>query len=573
MLYCLVIWTLLLIVCCTIGLGVLNLLHTNAFNRLGDRFVVSVWLGIIILAVTLLFVALALPLAVAGFGIILGLCGLAVLSRPTRADLTQFRASLGQKNLLRYLLIALLLAVLSTRPVTWLDTGLYHYGIIQWLNQFGSVPGLALLFTNLGFSSAWFAFAAPVNPAVLGSRASAVTDGFVLLLAILQGWVGLSYILQGRAHFSDWFLSLFSFILLLCTLGSPHLTEIAISASPDVPVAFLTGVVPWTILVITNTTPVRSPERKPTGLSISLVPLILASGAVSIKLTALPLLLVSCAFYISKNRNSWKQLIDGLAALTLIIGPFLITQVFTSGCPLFPSALFCLDIPSSVSLEITQSIAEETHDWTSWYGSSTSTGVAYAIERFLNWFNDHRANQLMSLLAILSLIAIVFLIRLARHHRLRGYLWVIATQIVGIAFYLKTSPLLRFALPCLLLIPVLLAATYCDLKLNPHLLKRLDGSNTQSLFKRFNLALLPAAFLTALIVSLTIASSSITRLVLPPPLKQVPLIQKQVNDIIYLSPEGEEVCWGTGLPCAFEVPDDVQLRHPTRGVAAGFVRS
>lgn len=570
MLYCIVIWTVLLIVCCTVGLGGLNLLQAHAFRRGGDRFIVSIWLGLVILAVTLLWVSLGLPLAGVGLGVVGGLCGLALLAQPVRAELAQFRASIGQKQLVLYLISACLIAIVSTRSVTWLDTGLYHYGIIQWLNQFGTVPGLALLFTNLGFSSSWFAFSAPINPVLLDSRASAVTDGFVLLLGVIQGLVSLSYAFSKRGQFNDWFLALFSFILLFGTIGSPHLTEIAISASPDVPVGFLTGVVPWTILVITNAAPTRSTEINSHGFSASLVPLILAAGAVTIKLVALPLLLIGCAFYVIYNRNRFKRLIDGLAALILLISPFLITQILTSGCPLFPSALFCLDTPFSVPPETSQSIAAETHDWTSWYGSSTATGLVFALERLLSWFNDHRANQLMTMLTVLSLAAIVLLVKLLRHYQLRGYIWVIATQIVGIAFYLKTSPLLRFALPCLILIPALLGAAYCQFKLTAHLSKLLQSSDQVS--KKFNLVLLPAAFLTGVIVSVTVASSSITRLVLPPPLKQVPLVQKQVNNITYLSPQNDEVCWRTTLPCAFEVPSYVQLRDPNRGVAAGFIR-
>jgi hypothetical protein len=573
MFYCIVIWTFLLIVCCTVGLGVLNLLQVNAFSRLGDRFIVAVWLGMIGLAVILLWVALVLPLAGVGLAVMVGLVGLAFLLPSVRSDWAQFRAGLGRQQLALYLISATGVAVVSTGTVTWLDTGLYHYGIIQWLNQHGSVPGLALLFTNLGFSSSWFAFAAPINPVVLGSRGSTVTDGFVLLLAIMQTFICFGAVMGNRAQFSDWFLGLFSLVLLVFTFGSPHLTEVAISASPDLPIAFLTGVVPWTMLVVANAAPALA--ARPSKFSSALVPLMLAAGAFTIKLIALPLLFVSCLFYLVHNRRSLQRLMDGFAALILLISPFLITQVLTSGCPLFPSSLWCLETPFAVPPETSQSIAEETHDWTSWYGASSATGIGYVWERFLSWFNDHRANQLMALLAVFSLVAVGFLVKWLRHSAVRGYGWVIAIQIVGIIFYLRTSPLLRFALPCLLLIPALLGASYGSLKLGASLSKLLpkllNWPNGQGGARKLDVLLLPAAFLAAFFV-ITVSASSPTRLLLPPPLRSVSLVQKQVNNITYLSPEGEEVCWGTTLPCAFEVTPDVELREPEQGVAAGFIR-
>lgn len=67
------------------------------------------------------------------------------------------------------------IANLTTQRVTWYDVGLYHFGSIRWLAEHGAVPGLALINSKFGFTSSWFALAAPFNPEIFGSRVSAVT--------------------------------------------------------------------------------------------------------------------------------------------------------------------------------------------------------------------------------------------------------------------------------------------------------------------------------------------------------------------------------------------------------------
>lgn len=569
MLYFIFVWTILLIVCCTVGVGLLHLLRATAFQQMGERFVAAVWLGIISLSVLYLLVSLILPLS-SWIGAVIALvcCGLALLNRSVRSELVALKSAISLNVGLLYLVGAILIALLSTNLVTWLDTGLYHYPMIRWLNQVGTVPGVALLFANFGFTSSWFAFAAPLNPAFLDARASAVTGGFALLVTLIQTGVAASYMLRRQAQFGDWFLGFFSAISLACLVGSGHLREISISPSPDIPVAVLTGVIVWAILVVANAPLSQSTTVPKKGTDSSLVPLILAAGTVTIKLTALPLLIIACGFYLFRNFRSLRRLIDGVAAVVLILTPFLLAQVFASGCPLFPSLAFCLNTPWSVPAETKEWITRLTN-WRSWYGS-TSQAAALPVA-LLRWFADNRGNQIMTLIAVGSIVAFLFLLRTLRKSSIRGYGWVIATQILGIAFYLRTSLLLRFALPCLILIPALLGATYCYLKF----------SNLSKLHQAAALPMLPFARFkpnplllgllgAAAAVSLSVAS---TRLVLPPSMQSAPIAQKQVNNVTYFAPEEPNVCWKAELPCAFEVTEDIYLRDPNRGFVAGFIRA
>lgn len=207
--------------------------------------------------------------------------------------------------ILGFVSLELIVAALVNRQIVWFDTGLYHFGSIQWLSQFGAVPGVALINSKFGFTSSWYALAAPLTPEVLGSHVGAVTNGFVFLLAIGHFFIALSKSFT-NPKVSDWFVIVFSTVVLLvytATIfsGSP----ILISFSPDVAVTFLIGIVAWTILVISNQKKSFSANTRVKILDASFVPLIIAAGAVTIKLSALPLLpVVIFLIYLSKSLES-----------------------------------------------------------------------------------------------------------------------------------------------------------------------------------------------------------------------------------------------------------------------------
>ncbi|HEY9862112.1 MAG TPA: hypothetical protein V6D16_21640, partial [Candidatus Obscuribacterales bacterium] len=64
-----------------------------------------------------------------------------------------------------------------------------------------------------------------------------------------------------------------------------------------------------------------------------------------------------------------------------------------------------------------------------------------------------------------------------------------------------------------------------------------------------------------------------SRLVLPPPLPRVKVLQQQVNNLVYFSPQNSKgACWAAALPCSPEPAEDIWLRNSSRGMQAGFIR-
>ncbi|WNZ24412.1 hypothetical protein HJG54_17150 [Leptolyngbya sp. NK1-12] len=562
MLYSISIWTIVLIGCYGIGLGLLNGLRAYPVARLGDRAVIAVWLGILALALALLTTGLFLPLSPwVGGGFFLGFLLLAFRSKSTRSEVATFYRQISAWQIVIYFGVALAIAAFVSQPVIWEDTGLYHYSVIRWLAEFGTVPGIALLFANFGFTSAWFAFAAPLNPDILAARASTIANGLIFLLAVLQFGLSLSRIWHKQAQLTDGWIVVCYGCILPIILATDFMSIILISASPDIPALFLVIATAWTIL-LTETAANETQEYTKNNQTVSLF---LAIGAFSIKLTALPLLFVTGLWFLfrySLNPFNHRWLLHqmALAALFgLLLVPFFLSGIITSGCPLYPSGAFCLDLPWSPDQETSESIAKSTHGWISWYGTPPE-GVSPLRWALGHWFKEF-GNKVMVSLIVSTIAAAIYLLVGKNRHRVVSR-WLIALAVTEIVFFLFTAPFNRFVLPYLFIVPALAISTYLQSFKASELLGRLKIS-----VPFFATGLVTAAVL----FSILSVQKDYTRFIVPPPLMQIDAVQKQVNDVRYFSPPGKELCWAVELPCAYTAKG-VKLRDPAQGIQAGFVR-
>lgn len=579
MLYFIAAWTILWVGCGVIGTALLQWCKTENFVRVGDRLIAAEWMGLIVLAISLLAVSIVLPLHPAiGIGVMLIWLTIALQSRAVRLELTGLMQQLSWRHLLGYFAFVIVLAAAMTQPVTWIDSGLYHYGSIQWLAQYGTVTGITLIFSNLGFVSAWFALAAPFNPPILDARVSAIANGFVLVVVGIQLGVYLTHSLRGKARPSDGFGLVFFGLMLAAVLLYSLFWDIALSPSPDLPTIFLVGLVPWSMLVITNASPTHPPAAATADLPQTfkgndpIVPLLLAVGAVSIKLTAISLLLISSLFYLVQNRRSLRQLCIGGAIGLLLLAPLLLAGIKASGCPLYPSSVLCLDVPWAQNQATLNAVDRGTHNWMSWYGPPPA-GQNPLLWVAGKWLQSERTNQATAALIGFTVIASAGSVKLLLESQIRGKFWVAAIGGVGTAFLLMTAPFFRFILPYLLLIPSLLVVVWGAQLGSPTFSGIGDRLHRSSLCRRGDRALRLAAF-TGITASLGIFmhTNPTLTLLLPPPMQTVPVVQKHVNDLTYFSPQkAGELCWATPLPCGFEI-EQVRLRDADRGLAGGFVR-
>ncbi|MCR4762398.1 MAG: hypothetical protein K5696_02610 [Lachnospiraceae bacterium] len=91
---------------------------------------------------------------------------------------------LSRRIWLIYALLVLWIAYGASHGVMHYDTGLYHAQSIRWIEEFGTVPGIANLHSRLGYNSASFAFSALYSFSFLkGAPVHAGAGYFALLLS------------------------------------------------------------------------------------------------------------------------------------------------------------------------------------------------------------------------------------------------------------------------------------------------------------------------------------------------------------------------------------------------------
>src|SRR4029453_17532911 len=128
------------------------------------------------------------------------------------------------------------------------------------------------------------------------------------------------------ARFEDWFMTIATLLIAPVPFG----LWLAFSPSPDLPALALTILVAWAMVAIAGK---EATTAAPWKSNVRLVPLLLAAGAVTVKLNALPLLAISLLFFIIAGGPLLKRALIGELATAALVAPQLISGVITSGCP------------------------------------------------------------------------------------------------------------------------------------------------------------------------------------------------------------------------------------------------
>jgi len=616
MLFFLIAWTGLLLVCLIVGAAILGATNVRAFDRVSDRSILAVWLGLLILAISLLAVSLVFPLTpIIGF-LVAGIL-LAIASRQpqTTQVIKQLLHSLTPATMLGVGLFATGSAFLAAQPVIYFDVGLYHFQMIEWLSRFGLVPGLGLLHARFGFTTSWFGWVAPFNAGILDTRISALPGGFVFLLILLHLAICCLRVVQGRSRFIDWFIIIASLTYIPFCISYGLL---GISSSPDTPVATLTILIVWSIFSILQHERKEKQEIPPNvalpeGVPLwgdRFLPVILAAGAVTIKLSALPLLLAAGFFYLSVSWSIQRFLVFASIAGGLIL-PMLAASVLTTGCPLYPSPALCLDLPWSVGAESAESMTTVIRDWNRWSGFPPENPTFAAW--FTRWTNMER-NAVFLIGCSLASALLLFISPNRSLATERNYALAIAFS--GIALMMNSAPSLRFGMGYLCILPAVWLAQQFTLK-SPlaGLSVFLIGGAASLLQQPLNdlaifgvpalLLTIAIAFLTSKVKAQWLHTALVSILVIIAVLatwqglnerKILPLIQapdlllpptmqtleggrkslKQVNDVKFYVPAESErsQCWAAEIPCTpYLTLPDIYLRDAKQGLRGGFVKA
>jgi len=236
-------------------------------------------------------------------------------------------AGLHRAVLLLFVLSVIMILVMSTWTINHPDTLAYHAQTIHWIEKYRVIPGLVHLNSRYGYQGQWFVACALFSFRFTGTDALTLINSTILLWYLLFVIQQINKSLSISGHRVNTLLWLSLFIVSCLSYTQVRLT--ATSASPD----FIAALLIWTVFYLflkkaLNSSPVQS-----------LLVILLSIFAITIKLSAIPVLLVGAfAFFQLLRVKKIRAIIVSLMLTALILFPFLIRNTITTGYLLFPSS-------------------------------------------------------------------------------------------------------------------------------------------------------------------------------------------------------------------------------------------
>jgi len=588
MLSLLILWLLSALVFAFIGLPILHFCNLHAYlPKPEDRIFVAIWLGIIVLSNLLLLASLFVPLTLLITAELAALLAVPWISRHSQYALKGWSIDrIGGCGLVVALLFVLLF--ITRGQATVADTGMYHHQMINWLAEYGSVHGLALINMAFGYTDAWFALIAPLQTGWLRDHFITAMNGFVFLLMAAQSALILRrfFIPSHISGIADWF-----FILAFGLFCRYSFSVLIHSPSPDVPVTMLVLITAWLVINISSNNSAPSAASANARWGDAAV-LILAAGAVSFKLGALPLLGAAMFYFLFAQGLSLRK--SGYAVA--VVAPFALTHlwvsVITSGCAVYPAPYMCTDLPWSMGSEDARSISAYIFEYLKWGGQpapADASGFNWLWHKPLGKEDAFADKPLMFWLLLVNLPGIPLLYFSRNTIGKKTTLYMLLIAISGIVFTLVKLPHLRFGLGFFLLIPALSCAALILT------LSQRRNEYVRYLHKLRMALLLIALYLAFAPIVTTYKTSQFSWGAADVVMKEivtnaswlaiwpvkninpVALQAIQGNDFVYYRPVKKNrrltLCWGATLPCANKPLNNVWLRNEKAGFSEGFVKS
>ena len=519
---------------------------TSQESFAAERVALQIYLGLLLIAFALLAVALVSNVTVAS-GVLVAASGIVLAIRRRPSTLRCPARVANWIPVSGSVAVVISLAMLaSSREITFYDTALYHQQAVKWMSDFGLVPGLALLHVRFGWISSWFAGAAALNHGFLEGREIPIMGGAALAIPL------------GTCAFA------------ICAAGvrgqsvrMPTLTWILFSSMVaavalvwDVQTSLSTDLIIWPLpLLVAVALAERDDGPAARALGQALV---LSALACTVRLTALPLLVVSgvaSARFLVRHRSDRTFLTRCILISGGIILVFVAANFRVSGCPAFPSAIFCLSGSGSVGASVAADVSRDIYEFAA-QGQRQTT-------------------------ALLLLMLGASLVLLAVDRRSRFVRCGLIVSWFGTAFVFFSAPNPRFAMGYLLL-PVAAAAAAIWIWIAGR-------------YPALGNGVVRLASVVVFLLAISIAGVSNRSMrgaegwLYPPRMAgadgdpihivnrrmdlrtRLSLSEQEVGDIVVIHPVSSDQCWDAPLPCSPQtVTPDLELRDPAGGFGRGF---
>jgi hypothetical protein len=255
---------------------------------------------------------------VVAFFILISLFLVFYLKRELKEIVFSFKQNIASHYII-LIFIPLALVLTSGSPANN-DTALYHFQSIKWIEEFPVVPGLANLHGRFGFNPNVFTLDALCSFKFIFNQ-EIFPLNFTVFLIIISFLFNNLYHQYNKNGFSNLFL--FNFIIFAFIISLPNLS----SPSPD----YLATVIPLYIFVrIINLSEEKTDFKK-------VMPLFyLAIYCLTIKLSALPVMMVFLLIALKTRNIGIRNVINTTLLVTLIVLPWLIRNVILSGWLIYP---------------------------------------------------------------------------------------------------------------------------------------------------------------------------------------------------------------------------------------------
>lgn len=433
----------ILFVFLSFGIGIEKLLSQFSNQKTSTQLVPTIILGMIGLVALLRIIHFIIPIDHKVFAVVFILSlVIALWQRHRFIQLIRVFLTPFLQNKIFIILLVMLLGFIALRASLLpggYDVGLYHMDAIRWIESYKVIPGLGNLHSRLAFNSNIHLLNAFFGLSGIFGTPLHTVNGFLvglLVVACLHAVMRLK-VSHGKLYLSQYF-GLFFFIFLLV---SDAVKRDFASPMTDVPAAVLSM-----FLVLIGIS-----YHKRQSLAFMLVLILLPLTVMTIKLSALPLVLISAYFFFRHPWQSSKEVASVITAGILLLVPYFLSNVVLSGYFVYPISATRIE---SVDWVLQPKIAEADRQWVrSW---SINPGVSNDVTRsqstltnYLNWFKKRNISQSVVLLSLASVVVL----GVANHQRLKKmysgdhvHLAVFTTAYVaGLLFWFLTAPDFRFS--------------------------------------------------------------------------------------------------------------------------------
>lgn len=454
-----------------------------------------------------------------------------------------------------------LILMLNAGPTMMDDTESYHIQMVKWINEYGTVPGLANLHERFGFNSSWF------SSISLFSQDQAHSNFYTSLNGVLSFWFSIYVLslagasLKKESNQEETKLVVSYFLIFIIALISWPIIRGNVSSCNYDFIALL-------ILFVLFSEVFRSPLPQIKDFKFSFEWFAWPVFLFTVRIVNYPLLLLTLfSFVLLWKQKERRKITSYILISSLLTIPFFVRNVILSGYPFYPSTyLDWFNVDWKVSQEKTASLIRFIK-----YYNRVNTGIQSIkvtesmkfTKWILVWFKYmFTYDKILFIPGIAGLLIFPFLkirTRLMHFSAIRFFFIVLCVQILS-WFFIAPDP--RFIYGCLFCGILLLLVPF-EKKINvPGFIK---------FYKPFLLAI--SVLIIVFAANKIIKESKYRNWIFPAALPAPPVRTITINNIQLHIPEiilnnWNPRCYATPLPCVYEVDPLLEPRGST--IANGF---